>query len=201
MQNMEDEKIIKEELNIVIEVMKPIVNTIEGNNQWTSGHSERVALYATQIAKEMNFNDDKVKNLLLSGILHDIGYISTGASLLGKASLSDEQFKIIKKHPIEGAKILDRVKKLKNIAFIVRHHHERIDGNGYPDGLKGVEIPIEARILHVTDSFDSMTIDKPHRRSSGIEYAISELKKYSGLQFDTQVVDAFLKISTLEDSL
>ncbi|MCK5138661.1 MAG: HD domain-containing protein [Thermodesulfovibrionia bacterium] len=198
---MKDKAITKSELNIIIEVTKPLINVIESRNQWTRGHSERVAHYATQIAQEMNFNDAKVKKLLLSGILHDIGYISTGASLLGKASLSYEEFNIIKKHPDEGAKILERIRKLKDIAFIVRHHHERIDGNGYPDGLKGDEIPIEARILHVTDSFDSMTLDKPHRRSSGIEYAIAELKKYSGLQFDTQVVDAFLKISTLEDSL
>ena len=198
---MKDKAITKSELNIIIEVTKPLINVIESRNQWTRGHSERVAHYATQIAQEMNFNDAKVKKLLLSGILHDIGYISTGASLLGKASLSYEEFNIIKKHPDEGAKILERIKKLKDITFIVRHHHERIDGNGYPDGLKGDEIPIEARILHVTDSFDSMTLDKPHRRSSGIEYAIAELKKYSGLQFDTQVVDAFLKISTLEDSL
>ena len=198
---MKDKAITKSELNIIIEVTKPLINVIESRNQWTRGHSERVAHYATQIAQEMNFNDAKVKKLLLSGILHDIGYISTGASLLGKASLSYEEFNIIKKHPDEGAKILERIRKLKDIAFIVRHHHERIDGNGYPDRLKGDEIPIEARILHVTDSFDSMTLDKPHRRSSGIEYAIAELKKYSGLQFDTQVVDAFLKISTLEDSL
>jgi putative nucleotidyltransferase with HDIG domain len=198
---MKDNALTKSELNIIIEVTKPLINVIESRNQWTRGHSERVAHYATQIAQEMNFNGDKVKNLLLSGILHDIGYISTGASLLGKASLSYEEFNIIKKHPDEGAKILERVKKLKDIAFIVRHHHERIDGNGYPDGLKGDEIPIEARILHVTDSFDSMTLDKPYRRSSGIEYALAELKKYSGLQFDSQVVDVFLKIATLEDSL
>lgn len=196
---MGDEKITNEELNIVIEVMKPLINVIERTNQSTRGHSERVAHYAKQIAQEMNFNDAKLKSLLLSGILHDIGYMSTGASLLGKASLSDEEFKIIKKHPIEGAKILEGVIKLKDIAFIIKHHHESVDGNGYPEGLKGIKIPIEARILHVADSFDSMTIDKPHRRSSGIEYAISELKKYSGLQFDSQVVDAFLKISTLED--
>jgi putative nucleotidyltransferase with HDIG domain len=197
---MEDNALTDSELNIIIEVTKPLINVIESRNQWTRGHSERVALYATQIAQEMNFNDEKVKKLLLSGILHDIGYISTGASLLGKASLSYEEFNIIKKHPDEGAKILERVKKLKDIAFIVRHHHERVDGTGYPDGLKGGEIPIEAKILHVTDSFDSMTLDKPHRRSSGIEYAIAELKKYSGLQFDSQVVDVFLKIATLEES-
>jgi putative nucleotidyltransferase with HDIG domain len=168
---MKDNALTKSELNIIIEVTKPLINVIESRNQWTRGHSERVAHYATQIAQEMNFNGDKVKNLLLSGILHDIGYISTGASLLGKASLSYEEFNIIKKHPDEGAKILERVKKLKDIAFIVRH-----------------------------DSFDSMTLDKPYRRSSGIEYALAELKKYSDLQFDSQVVDVFLKIATLEDS-
>lgn len=95
-------------------------------------------------------------------------------------------------HPVKGEEILRPIKQLREILPIIRHHHERIDGKGYPDGLKGEEIPLCARILHVADSFDAMTADRPYRPAPGIEYAISELKKYSGTQFDPEVVEAFL---------
>jgi HD-GYP domain-containing protein (c-di-GMP phosphodiesterase class II) len=128
-------------------------------------------------------------------LLHDIGKIGTYDSLLDKPErLTMEEFEIVKKHPFQGVEILQGVKQLHDIIPIIRYHHERIDGKGYPDGLKGEEIPILARILHVADSFDSMTSDRPYRPSPRIEYAISELKKHSGSQFDSYVVDAFLKV-------
>ncbi len=181
--------------DLFIKLIKALVNALDAKSPWTRGHSERVASYAEQIAKEMGLDEDEIKNLQLAGLLHDIGKIGTYDSLLDKPEkLTAEEFEIVKKHPDQGAAILQGIKQLADVIPIIRHHHERLDGKGYPDGLKGEEIPLSARILHVADSFDSMTADRPYRPSPGREYAISELKKHSGRQFDPQVVEAFLKI-------
>jgi putative nucleotidyltransferase with HDIG domain len=154
-----------------------------------------VAKYAEQIAREMGIEEDEIKNIRLAGLLHDIGKIGTYDYLLDKAaSLTEKEFEIVKNHPEQGVTILRDIKKLKKIIPLIRHHHERINGRGYPNGLKGEEIPLGARILHVADSYDSMTSDRPYRPAPGKEYAISELKKHKGTQFDPEVVDAFLKV-------
>jgi putative nucleotidyltransferase with HDIG domain len=182
---------------ITLILVETIIDVINASSIWTKGHSLRVANYAVQIAKEMGFSEKQIMNLRLAGLLHDIGEIGTSDQLISKASITEKEYEIIKEHPVHGAKIFENIEQLKDIVPLIRHHHERVDGKGYPDGLKGEETPISARILHIAESFDSMTSDRPHRPSPGIEYAISELKKHSGSQFDTRVVDAFLKISTV----
>jgi putative nucleotidyltransferase with HDIG domain len=182
---------------ITLILVETIIDVINASSIWTKGHSLRVANYAVQIAEEMGFSDKEIMNLRLAGLLHDIGEIGTSDQLISKASITEKEYEIIKEHPVHGAKIFENIEQLKDIVPLIRHHHERVDGKGYPDGLKGEETPISARILHIAESFDSMTSDRPHRPSPGIEYAISELKKHSGSQFDTRVVDAFLKISTV----
>jgi putative nucleotidyltransferase with HDIG domain len=172
-----------------------MINALEAKSPWTKGHSMRVAMYAEEIAKEMGLDEAEIKDIRLAGLLHDIGKIGTYDYLLDKPSkLTDEEFAIVKKHPAQGAEILEGIKQLKDVLPIVRHHHERIDGRGYPDGLKSEEIPAGARIMHVADSFDSMTADRPYRPAPGKGYAISELKKYSGAQFDPAAVKAFFTI-------
>ena len=172
-----------------------MVNALDAKSPWTKGHSERVAKYAEQVAKELGLEEGKIKNLQLACLLHDIGKIGTYDHLLDKAGkLTDEEFDIVKKHPAQGAAILKEIKQLKDIIPLIKHHHERIDGKGYPDGIKGEEIPFCARILHVADSFDSMTADRPYRPSPGREYAISELKRCSSTRFDPLVVEAFLRV-------
>lgn len=185
----------KELESLFSSLVKTMVNTLDAKSPWTKGHSERVAMYAEMIAKEMGFDVEEAKRLWLAGILHDIGKIGTYDTLLEKpGKLTKEEFEIVKKHPVQGAKILEDIKQLHDIIPFIRYHHERLDGKGYPDGLKYEEIPVEARILHVVDSFDSMTSDRPYRPSPGTEYALSEFKKYSGTQFDPRVVDAFIKV-------
>ncbi len=175
-------------------VVRAMVNALDAKSPWTKGHSENVAMYAENIAREMGLSENKLKRIKLAGILHDIGKIGTYDYLLDKpGKLTKEEFEVVKKHPSQGAKILDGIKQLKDIIPTVRHHHERIDGKGYPDGLKDEEIPLHARILHVADSFDSMTSDRPYRPAPSDEYAISEFKKYAGVQFDANVVAAFLR--------
>jgi putative nucleotidyltransferase with HDIG domain len=179
-----------------------MVNALDAKSHWTRGHSERVANYARRIAQTMGFNGNGLKRLHLAGLLHDIGKIGTYDYLLDKPEkLNDKEFEIVKRHPVEAVRILKHIDEFSDILPIIRHHHERIDGKGYPDGLKGDEIPMGARILHVADSFDSMTSDRPYRPAPGKEYAISEFIKHRGTQFDPQVVDAFLKILKKEPVL
>ena len=186
----------EEELDsLFMNFVKVMVNALDAKSPWTKGHSERVASYAEQIAKEIGIEEDEIKDIRLSGLLHDIGKIGTYDYLLDKPSkLTEEEFDIVKKHPAQGAAILKEIKQLKDIIPLIKHHHERIDGKGYPDGIKGEEIPFCARILHVADSFDSMTADRPYRPSPGREYAISELKRCSSTRFDPLVVEAFLRV-------
>jgi putative nucleotidyltransferase with HDIG domain len=147
----------------------------------------------------MGFMDEEIMILRLAGLLHDIGEVGTSDKVISKKTITEKEYEIIKEHPVVGATIFEGIEQFEEIVPLIRHHHERVDGKGYPDGLYGEETPISARILHVAESFDSMTSDRPHRPSPGIEYAMSELKKHSGSQFDSRVVDAFLEISTIED--
>jgi len=185
----------KELEELFIKLIRVMINALDAKSPWTKGHSERVSLYAEQIALEMSIDADEVKNIRLAGILHDIGKIGTYDYLLDKpGKLTKEEYEIVKRHPAQGAVILQGIKQLKDIIPMIEYHHEKIDGTGYPYSLKGEEIPIGAKILHVADSFDSMTSDRPYRFSPGIEFALSELNKYRGKQFDPQVVDAFFKV-------
>jgi putative nucleotidyltransferase with HDIG domain len=177
-----------------------MVNALDAKSHWTRGHSERVAWYAERIAETMGMNGKELKRLYLAGLLHDIGKIGTYDYLLDKPErLNDKEFEVVKKHPVSTVRILRHIDEFSDILPVIRHHHERIDGKGYPDGLKGEDIPMGARILHVADSYDSMTSDRPYRPAPGKEYAISEFIKHRGTQFDPRVVDAFLKILKKEE--
>ncbi|MBI5409485.1 MAG: HD domain-containing protein [Nitrospirae bacterium] len=185
----------KELENLFLKLILVMVNTLDAKSPWTRGHSERVSMYAEQIAEELLIDKDEVKSIKLAGLLHDIGKIGTYDYLLDKpGALTREEFEIVKKHPVQGADILQEIKQLRDIIPFVKYHHEKLDGNGYPESLKGSQIPLGARILHVADSFDSMTSDRPYRPAPGFEYALSELRRFQGTQFDHEVVEAFLKV-------
>jgi len=180
---------------LFIKFIHVMINTLDAKSPWTKGHSERVSLYAELIAMEMMIESEEIKDIKLAGILHDIGKIGTYDYLLDKpGKLTAEEFEIVKKHPSQAAIILKEIKQLRDIIPMVEYHHEKLDGTGYPYGLKENEIPLGAKILHVADSFDSMTSNRPYRNSPGVEYALSELNKYKGIQFDPDVVEAFLRV-------
>ncbi len=189
-----------EELEVLfLGLVEALVSALDAKSPWTKGHSERVAHYAELIAREMDFKDEDLKKIRLAGLLHDIGKIGTYDELLEKPErLTDEEFEIIKQHPSQGAKILEGIKQLHEIIPVVRHHHERMDGKGYPDGIGGEDLPVYARIMHVADSFDSMTSDRPYRKAPGKDYAVSEFVQYSGVQFDAGVVKAFMKVLEMD---
>ncbi|MBI4824369.1 MAG: HD domain-containing protein [Nitrospirae bacterium] len=171
------------------------VDVIDAKSPWTKGHSERVTLYAVAIAKEMELSEKDIETLRIASILHDIGKIGTYDKILEKPDkLTEEEFNLVKQHPKKGSELLRHIKPLEDVIPIIRHHHEKLDGSGYVDGLKGDEIPLLSRIVCVSDSYDSMTSDRPYRPAPGKGYAISELKRCSGTQFDPIVVSAFIKI-------
>jgi PAS domain S-box-containing protein/putative nucleotidyltransferase with HDIG domain len=175
--------------------VRAIVNAIDEKRPWMRGHSERVASYSIKIAKAMGLSEEEMEKIRLAALLHDIGQIIINNGLIDKpANLTDKELELIRKIPVQGVSIIKRVKQLSDIIPLIRHHHERIDGKGYPDGLKGEEIPVGARILHVADSFDSMTADRPHRQAPGKEYAFLEFKRCINTQFDPRVTELALKV-------
>ncbi len=191
----------KELQDIYYELLIAFSTAIDAKSPWTKGHSERVTNYAIMIAREMGIDSGDLEDLRIAGLLHDIGKIGTYDVILDKPSkLTYDEFSVVKMHPIKGEEILKPIKGLRKVLPIVRSHHERFDGKGYPDRLRADEIPLLARILFVADSFDSMTSDRPYRSSPGIEYALSELRRCSGTQFDPMVVEAFLKVIEREKS-
>jgi PAS domain S-box-containing protein/putative nucleotidyltransferase with HDIG domain len=172
-----------------------IVRALEERRPWMRGHSQRVAAYSMKIAKEMGLSGEEMRKLRIAAFLHDIGEFVRYDYPLDKPTLTKKEFELIKKHPVMGETALKRIKELRDIVPIIRHHHERMDGQGYPDGLKGEEIPMGARILHLADSFDSMTAPRPYRQPPpGKEYAFLEFKRNTNTQFDPKVAEVALKV-------
>ncbi|MEK6545312.1 MAG: HD domain-containing phosphohydrolase, partial [Nitrospinota bacterium] len=193
---LENSRLITDLEELFMGTVKSLSSAIDAKSKWTAGHSERVTGYAVKIGKEMGMNGKMLKDIELGGLLHDIGKLGTYEAILDKAGgLTDEEYKTIKQHPVKGAEILAPIKQLKDIIPAVRHHHEFYNGKGYPDGLKGEEIPLMARIVCVADSIDAMGADRPYRKGKPRDVILTELKKFSGVQFDPGVVNTFLKIA------
>ncbi|MDD5748396.1 MAG: GAF domain-containing protein [Actinomycetota bacterium] len=175
--------------------VKALAKAIEVKDPYTHGHSERVTEYALAIAKRLGVSEWERRNLKYAAALHDIGKIGIARTILNKpGSLSEEEFAHVKTHPQLGDSIIEPVGFLEEPRNIILHHHERYDGKGYPDGLKGEEIPLGARILAVADSFEAMMSDRPYRKALSIEDAVKEIENNAGGQFDPLVVRAFIEV-------
>ena len=174
--------------------IRSLAEAIDAKDPSTRGHSDWVSKYAIMIGRQLNLDNGGLDELKYAGYLHDVGKIGIPDETLGKSSqLSIEEWKLMKKHPIVSARILEPVPISNTIKSAIRHHHERFDGKGYPYGLAGESIPLPARILAVADSYEAMTSDRPYRRALSDEQAISELERCSGTQFDPGIVEAFLR--------
>lgn len=170
-----------------------LAETIEKRDPYTGGHTRRVRDYSLAIGRMICLSDSDIHRLELAAVLHDIGKIGVRDNVLLKnGRLTDEEFEEIKKHTNYGEEILNHIKHFKDIIPGVKHHHERYDGRGYPDGVKGEDIDITARIIAIADTFDAMTTDRPYRKGLSLEVAFEELKRCSGTQFDPELVNAFL---------
>lgn len=191
---LEHSRLVGDLQELIIGTTISLARAMEAKSPWTKGHSEKVTEYAVKIGIQMGLKENELEDLRLAGLLHDIGKIGTYEALLDKpGKLTQEEFEIVKKHPLEAIKILKPVKVISPILPAILHHHENYDGSGYPSGMKGEEIPLFARILNVADSYEAMTADRPYRQSPGKDYAISELRRCSGTQFDPRITDLFLK--------
>jgi putative two-component system response regulator len=168
---------------------------LDAKDEYTSGHSGRVSEISVIIARELGMESAAIESVQLAGLIHDIGKIGVKEAVLNKpGKLTPEEFEHIKTHPVIGERILKPIVEDKEILEMVRMHHERYDGKGYPDGLSGDQIPTGARIMALADAYDAMTSDRPYRKSLGIAVAVEEIKKGAGTQFSPDVVEAFLRI-------
>ena len=193
---MNEIKKINEQLEkSYLESIETLRYTVEAKDSYTRGHSDRVSAYSVLIGKKLNLSEGELKTLQIGGLFHDIGKIGVPDSILLKeGKLTDDEYSEIKNHPSIGAHILSTASIFQNMIPIVKHHHEKYDGNGYPGRLKGEEIPYLARIAAIADSFDAMTSRRTYRDSLPLDTVIAEFERCKGTQFDPQLTDIFLDI-------
>lgn len=183
----------KQNKEFIEATLRTFANTIEAKDQYTKGHSERVSIYSREIARRMKMSPFEQETVYHAAILHDVGKIGVSDAILNKPGpLTPEERKIMQSHAELGSRILEGFTYIPDVATIVRHHHERYDGTGYPYGLSGEKIPLYSRIICVADCFDAMTSDRCYRRKLGIETVKHELEVCSGSQFDPAIVSVFI---------
>jgi len=176
---------------IYFETIQALATAIEAKDPYTKGHSERVAEFAAIIAEEMKLPENEVNNLKFAALLHDIGKIGIPEHILNKPDkLTKEEFDVVKTHPDMGASIVKKIDFLMHASSIIRYHHERYNGSGYPEGLTGEQIPLGAAILAVADTFDALTTDRPYRKAWSIQETIEEIERCAGRDFKPEVVAA-----------
>ena len=181
--------------DIVNQSLETFAHAIEAKDQNTNGHSERVAIYSAEIAKRMGMSDEEQEQIYYMGMLHDIGKIGIPDAILKKpGKLTEEEMQIIRNHPTIGGEILKDFTAIQGISDGARYHHERYDGNGYNEGLKGEEIPLAARIICVADSYDTMSSKRVYKELHEENYILSELDQCSGKQFDPEIVPFMIEM-------
>jgi HD-GYP domain-containing protein (c-di-GMP phosphodiesterase class II) len=184
---------VTENRELFLGTVKSLAAAIDGKDRYTRGHSERVSRFSVAIAQRLGLPDDEVEKIRISAILHDVGKIGIDDSVLKKpAALTDEEFEIMKTHPQKGYKIMSQIPGIQEFLPGMYMHHEMVNGKGYPQGLKGEEIPLMARIVSVADTFDAMTTDRPYQQAMKFEDAVERIKSFVDTRYDAQVVTAFV---------
>jgi len=180
-----------------IQTIRALAEAVDAKDAYTRGHSERVGVYASKIARELDFPKAMIERIYIAGLLHDVGKIGVRDAVIAKPDKLDaEEYAEMKRHSEIGARILEPVRFLADVVPCVRHHHEWFDGScrGYPDGLRGDQIPIASRVILVADTVEAMTSDRPYRKGLALDRVVSELHQFSGTQFDPVCADACLQI-------
>ncbi len=173
-------KQFSDQLDDAEQVIIALARAVEAKDAYTKGHVDRVAAFASSLAKEAGLPEDEQQTLYMGGILHDIGKIGVSDSILNKPGrLTDEEFDKIRQHPVIGEKICKPLNSISPLIPIIKHHHEKLDGSGYPDGLSGEEVPVPARIMAIVDVYDALTSDRPYRKGMDKEKALGILKEES----------------------
>jgi len=187
--------ILKDLKELFYKTIKSIASALDSKDPYTHGHSLRVTLYSMILAKEMGFDEKLLEEIETAGLLHDIGKIAIPQNILCKpGKLTDEEFAVMKLHPNNSEKLILSIKKLAGISSWLKAHHERWDGRGYPDGLKGEEIPLSSRIVAIADTYDAMTSTRSYRTALSHEVAIEEIRKCAGSQFDPNLAQKFIEL-------
>lgn len=189
----ENLRLYEELREVYHDTVRAFAAAIDCKDAYTQGHSERVGRYCAVIARELGWSEEQIEGLTVAGYLHDVGKLTVDRNILNAPHrLDDRQFAELKRHPIAGYEILSRIRHpYADIPQVVRAHHERLDGRGYPDGLTAEFIPLGAKIISLADSWDSMTTDRPYRRRLACAEAVAELRAHVGTQFDAEVLRAF----------
>ncbi len=191
----ENSRLISDFKDLFSGTISAITDALDEKDEYTAGRSKRVSEYAIAIAKEMNLSDIEISKIEVASLLHDIGMIGVPEYILNKTEkLDDEEYKLIQKHVSYGLNIIGNIKQLETVVPIIKYHHERYDGSGYPYGLKGEEIPIGARIIGLADTFDALTSSRAYRQPISVNEALEVIKSLSGNQLDYNVVQAFLRV-------
>jgi len=178
-----------------LQVLTILTKLIEMKDSYTEGHSEQVSLWSEIISRKLGLSQKEQEEIKLAAKLHDIGKIGIPDRILKKpAKLSKEEYAEVRKHSSLGADLFSNIDSLKKISKIIKHHHEWYNGKGYPDGLRGEEIPVGSRIINVADAYQAMTSNRPYRKAFSREKAIDELKRCAGTQFDPEIVRIFIEI-------
>jgi len=179
----------------LFETVIALANAVEARDTYTKDHSARMEVLVVEVCKQLDFPEEEIQNMRLAARMHDIGKIGVPDHILRKpSSLTEEEWVEMRKHPEIGSKILAPISKMDKVSPIIRAHHEKFNGTGYPDGLEKDQIPLGARILTVVDAYVAMTDDRLYRKSLGHTKALEELIKNKGSQFDPEIVDIFLKV-------
>jgi putative nucleotidyltransferase with HDIG domain len=188
-------QLYEEQQTTYLNTVQALVSAIEASDAYTHGHSERVTRISLALARRLSLPPERLKRLEQAAVLHDIGKIGIDRELLHKkGDLTHQNVQALHQHPLIGVKILEPIQFLKDVRKIIAQHHERYDGKGYPNHLKGDEILLEARILAVADTFDAMISDRPYREALSFEAAVEEIRSYTSTQFDPIVAETFLEM-------
>jgi putative two-component system response regulator len=199
---LEVARLKEREGQVLFEALKALASAVDAKDPYTARHSMRVTRLSMVLADAVGLTSDEKYVLELSAWMHDVGKIGVPDYLLTKSSLlTPEEFEIMKVHSVKGGEIVGQIEELFRVANVIRHHHERLDGQGYPDGLRGEAIPLLSRVIFIADSFEAMTSDRSYRRGPGRAMAFAELRRHAGSQFDPDLVETFIgKIENLPDA-
>ncbi len=177
---------------LYVGMLRAMAKALESRDPYSSGHDQRVAEYAGMLAGYIGMSPEAVENIRLAALVQNLGHIGVPDRIRERTGkLTPEEYEVLKQHPVLGSEILNQVQALRGTVPLVRHHHERFDGTGYPQGLKAKDIPLGARILSVADAFDAMTSTQKHRQAMSLDEAVAELERGSGTQFDPHIVTPF----------
>lgn len=188
--HMLNQQLKKNNLNAIM----ALIEALEAKDPYTRNHSERVPIYSLLISEKLNLSSEEIDSIYIASYLHDVGKIGVCETILNKPGrLTAEEYEEVKNHPCISSQIVSQIPNLSHIAGIIRHHHERFDGSGYPDGLRGDNIPLGAKVIAIADAFDAMTSSRPYRSAFEPREALLEIERGAGSQFDPIMADTFIE--------